>query len=339
MVEKTSNLKDKKEELACILFADAALKKAKLESIKNIYQDYVSGKLKYPYGGKDISKVASFIIENDNFKKIFIPSIAKEDNVDIDHTIKDDLVYIIPGKKLGSKEEYELFIKFLISTSNSLKNGEDKKFLLFGQEERKQLLSDKIDRLFDSWAKALFDFFVKSYNDLSNEREKILVYYELFENYFDDPTEDKYRDLISKISYIKSVSDSDLKKEIKLFINECENFKRNSTKPKEETKKQEVLITREQRIANYNLNNSKKYTDLEPISLNCEEEIILNEIYDFVCLLDEEEFKEFVANPLYFFSHLSEEQRYHIINNFIIKMEKDPTFKSKQTIAKRLNKR
>lgn len=333
-METMKYFNDKKEELALILFASFAVKNEKLKSVSEIYQNYVDGKLKFPYSKKEIFDAARFIKENNYFHNIGIP-LLKENN----HMIVDDGIMITPGENVKTLEEYNLLVKFLIATSNNINSGKEKNILLINEDAKKAYINSKIDNLFEVYAKKLFDSFVKCYRKLCIEKENILTYYNLFEAYFDDATCDKYNDLMSKMHFLQSLEDKEVKEEIRSFIKEYNSFIKESKKPKKQVV-QEVLVSREERMKNY---ESKKdaitYMDADSITLTLKQQEELNEIFDFVYNLDKEDFKEFASNPLSFFSHIDESYRPVIINKFINMMDETHDFKMKKTIAKRLEKK
>lgn len=330
-MESIKDFNDKKDELALILFASFAVKNEKLKSVSKTYQNYVNGKLKFPYSEKEIVNAARFIQDNNYFHNIVIPFL-KENN----HMIIDGGIMITPGENVKTLEEYNLLVKFLIATSNNINSGKEKNILLINQDAKKAFLNSKINNLFEVYAKKLFDVFVKCYRKLCMEKENILTYYNLFKAYFDDASDDKYNDLMSKLHFLQSLEDKGVKEEVRSFIKEYNDFIKESKKPKKQII-QEVLVSREERIKDYeSKKNTITYSDDDSMTLTLEQQDELKEIFDFVYYLDKEDFKEFASDPLSFFSHIDESYRFIIINKFINMMNEADDFKMKKTIAKRL---
>lgn len=339
MTEENKELINKLEEISYALLGNAAIKKAKLEEVKEIYQNYKEGKLTYPYDEDSIKKAANFIYENGYFNNLSVPYANKSDGVKKNYTIEYGNTKIVPNKKFTSKEEFLLLIGFLLDEANALKKNGDIEFKFLGIDDKgKKFMNIRLIEMYESWSKALFDFFLKCYDELSSESKKNHSYYEILNNFIDDPTVDKYNDLMSKVSYLKSVVDPKMEKRMKFLIKDYLSVKNVSEKKKKETSFHGALMTREERITLYEGQNDKTYSDMQKVQLNSKQESMLKEIYEFVCALDKDDFKEFVADPLAFFSHISEDERLGIINNFIIMLEQDGAFKNKETIRKRLIK-
>lgn len=344
-MEKIKSFDDKKEELACLLFADATVKNEKLKKVSKIYESYVNGDLKFPYDEKSILAVTKFLLNKNYFRSIIIPSV-KENKLTIDEngltidenelTINYNGLIITPGKNIRTTQEYESLAKFLIHTSNVINNGDHKNILLINQPARKEFLNSKINELFEKCAEVFFNTFEKCYNKFSKDKEKILTYYDLFESYYEEATDEKYNDLMSKLTFLQGLDDNDTKVEIRKFIKDYANYLKSGENSKRDFKEQ-VLLRREENNKNDNAKNTIiTYEDLDEAILTPKGQSELNELFDFVYNLSKEDFKVFAADPLSFFSHIDEEYRYDVINNFIIMMNKKDDFKMKQTIAKRL---
>lgn len=327
---------DKKEELTYILYADIAIKKAKLQATEKTYQDCVNKEKNFNYNENLIKNAAIFIKENGYTKKFLVPAITKNSKEKSDFTISMNIPI---GNYISNDEEYILLVKYLIGVVRGLnKKDNSRNVVSLSNSEKKEYLVSKTTKitneLFELWSKAFLEFFMKCYKNFSKEIEKMVIYYELLEDYFENPTIDKYNDLMSKVVYIKKIRDPDFETEIKSLIKEYSSFiKKDKNSNQEEPLK--LLKTREDRISNYKKNKAS-YVDLEEVKLTVEEENILNEIYEFVLSLDKDDLKEFTADPLSFFSHINFESKDKIINNFIKRLESDFNSKNKQTIIKRL---
>lgn len=339
MTDENKELTNKLEEISYVLLGNVAVKKAKLEDVKDTYQNYKEGELTYPYDEDSIKKVADFIYENGYFNNLSVPYANEGRSIKKNYTIEYGDTKIVPNKVFTSKEEFLLLIGFLLDESKALRKNSSVKVSFFGIDEKgKKFMDTRLVEMYESWSKTLFDFFLKCYDEVSSEINKNHTYYEMLNNFLNEPNMDKYNDLMSKVSYLKWLIDSKMIKQMKSLIKCYLSVKNDSKKKKEETAFDSALMTREERIALYEGQNHKVYSDIQPVQLSSEQASMLKEIYEFVRDLDKDDFKEFVADPLAFFSHINEDERLDIINNFIIMMEQDGTFKNKETIRKRLIK-
>ena len=329
-MEKNKELENKKEELMYIIFSNSSIKKKEIEDVYDIYNKCINNKNNYPYDTYSIANAAMFIKNNKYYCNIVIPIISKvNDEKDIFKIVDYNGTEIIPGKSIEKEEEYTSFIRFLINVSNSIINGTEKHFLLIENKEKSVLLDSKINELFKLGIDELFNNFIKCYDKILTQKNKILSFYDLLDDYFKEPSIEKYNSLMSKLSYLNGVNDLEVKKEIKTFIKVYASFVKKSNKSNE----LKLLKTREDNKVEKNV---IIYSDLDEVLLNEEQKSILSEIFDFVCSLDKENFKVFAAEPLSFFNHIDESYKEAIINNFIVMMENKKDFSMKKTIEKRL---
>lgn len=313
-----------------ILFSYSSIKKKEVEDVCDIYNECINKKNKYPYDANSIADASIFIINNKYYCNIVIPIINKEnDKKDIFKIVDHNGTEIIPGKRIETEEEYTSFIRFLINVSNSIISGSDKHFLLIGDKEKSALYDSKVNELFKLGIEELFNNFIKCYNKVLQQKNKFLLFYDFLDDYFKEPTIEKYNSLMSKLSYLNGINDLEIIKEIKSLIkdyacfikkpNKSNDLKLLKTSIDNEVEKKEII-----------------YSDLDEVLLTEEQNSKLIEIFDFVSSLDKESFKVFVAEPLSFFSHIDESYKDAIINNFIVMMENKKDFSMKKTIEKRL---
>lgn len=311
-----------------ILIKEIAEIEMELTPFRNIYQT-LKFDPKHNVSSEDIDKIGFLLVIRESYKNL-VYSYPENCNaipwIKVKNFNKDNFTKLCIGKPVKNINEFAAFISFMQYYSTKFIDAS-----LIIRVKESEINPEHLN-FYRANIRNLINLFIKTYEKEKERLNNLESYKNLIDEYKNNPTMERYNNLMSKISYLKEISS----------INIC-NFKmilNNHFENNKETPYQFNLEVNHSSRQERKDEHKKLYADAEPETLEGKPLEQLNEIYSFLCetLSNKEDYKIIVADLSSLFECVDPSSIDIIIANLIYMLNnnQDLNEERKTTLVKRL---